>query len=492
MKTIIKTTLVLLTLLMVGLFLKGSYHYEDKQYHPSTQLKRIAIDEKNAVLRLSQAIQIPTVSHDDPTLFDDRPFEQFKALLASKFPKVNQFAERTLINDYSIIYHFKGADSNLKPVLFMGHSDVVSVDEITLDKWTHPPFSGMVADNTIYGRGAIDDKSTILSLMEAMEIYLEQGKLFERSIYFAFGHDEEIGGENGAQQIAKHFKSIGINFEFVLDEGGVILKKGMMPNLDKEVAIIGVAEKGFVNIRLVVEQDGGHSSTPPANTGPGILAQAIVKLESNPFPSNLAFTNLTFEQLGYYADFGAQLVMANQWLTGPLIERVLLSNSKTAASIRTTTAVTMLSGSSKSNVLPTKSTAVANFRILPGESVDSVLSYVKNTIDDPRVTLETFMASSPSAVSSIDSYGFTTLEQTLREFDDSILVAPYMVQGGTDSKYFYDLSDAIYRFMLVKVDNELLSGMHGIDERLPVTDYISSIQFMYQLINTVANEPAQN
>jgi carboxypeptidase PM20D1 len=364
--------------------------------------------------------------------------------------------------------------------------DVVSVDEITLDNWTHPPFKGVIENNTIYGRGAIDDKSTVMSLMEAMELTLSQNKTLARTVYFAFGHDEEVGGKLGAQAVAAYFDKKDISFEFVLDEGGVILKKGMMPNIDKEIAIIGIAEKGFVNIRLVVEQDGGHSSTPPENTGPGILAQAIVKLENNPFPANLNFTNLTFEKIGYYADTSAQIAMANQWITGPLIESVLLANSKTAASIRTTTAVTMLSGSSKSNVLPTKSTAVVNFRIMPGETVDTVRNHVEQTIDDPRVSLEVFMANNPSSVSQTHTYGFSLLEQTLREFDNEILVAPYMVQGGTDSKYFYNLSDAIYRFMRVKVDNDLLSGMHGIDERIPVDDYIKGIQFFHELIRKSA------
>jgi len=486
---IIKALVVLLIILVVLVLTIGANYYDDKQFHPSKTITPVKLNEGEVIERLAQAIRIPTVSNDDPSLFNAEPFVQFSDFLTQNFPLVTANAQRTLINDYSIIYKFEGTNAALKPILFMGHADVVSVDDITLDKWSYPPFSGTVANGYIYGRGAIDDKSTVVSLMEAMELTLSQGKQLERTIYFAFGHDEELGGKKGAKSIAAHFKAQGIAFEFVLDEGGVILKKGMMPNINDEVAIIGIAEKGFVNIRLIVEQPGGHSSTPPENTGPGVLAQAIVKLENSPFPTNLSFTNMTFEKIGFYADFGAKVAMANQWLTGPIIEKVLLGNSKTAASIRTTTAVTMLSGSSKSNVLPTMSTAVVNFRIMPGETFESVKAYVEKVIDDPRVQLEVFMANNPSAVSTTESYGFKMLEHTLREFDNSILVAPYMVQGGTDSKYFYELSDSIYRFMRVKVDHELLSGMHGIDERIPQADYINGVQFFHELIRKVAIEP---
>jgi carboxypeptidase PM20D1 len=482
----LKILLSSLAALLLIIIVIGVTTYDDKQFHPTKSITPITVNEILATKRLSQAIQIATVSNDDLSKFKPEPFKNFAQFLQLSFPLIDKNAERTLINDYSIIYKFEGTNPALKPILLMGHMDVVSVDEITLDNWTHPPFKGVIENNTIYGRGAIDDKSTVMSLMEAMELTLSQNKTLARTVYFAFGHDEEVGGKLGAQAVAAYFDKKDISFEFVLDEGGVILKKGMMPNIDKEIAIIGIAEKGFVNIRLVVEQDGGHSSTPPENTGPGILAQAIVKLENNPFPANLNFTNLTFEKIGYYADTSAQIAMANQWITGPLIESVLLANSKTAASIRTTTAVTMLSGSSKSNVLPTKSTAVVNFRVMPGETVDTVRNHVEQTIDDPRVSLEVFMANNPSSVSQTHTYGFSLLEQTLREFDNEILVAPYMVQGGTDSKYFYNLSDAIYRFMRVKVDNDLLSGMHGIDERIPVDDYIKGIQFFHELIRKSA------
>ncbi|WP_286261100.1 M20 family peptidase [Thalassotalea atypica] len=490
MKKVGLSVLGVFSLIVIVALVKGVTHYTDQQYHPKSYITPIVFNEQKAINRLAKAIRIPTVSYDDPENFEPASFNSMASMLVDEFPNIHTAAERTKINDYSLVYKFKGSDPSLKPALFMGHMDVVSVDEITLDKWTHPPFSGTVENGMIYGRGAIDDKSTVMALMEAMEHHLTEGHTLKRTIYFAFGHDEEVGGKQGAKRIAEYFEQSGTKFEFVLDEGGVILKPGMMPNISQEVAIIGVAEKGFMNIRLVVEQDGGHSSTPPEHTGAGIIAQAIVKLENAPFPADLSFTNLTFDKLGSYADFGARVVMSNQWLTAPIVKHVLLSNSKTAASIRTTTAATMLSASSKSNVLPTQSTAVVNFRIMPNHSIDEIKSYVEQVIDDPKVKLEVFMANNASPVSTTEALGYKLLEQTIREFDKNVLVAPYMVQGGTDAKYFYRVSDSIYRFMRVKVDNELLSGMHGIDERIPTDDYIKGIQLFHELIYKTAVVPA--
>jgi len=367
----------------------------------------------------------------------------------------------------------------------MGHMDVVPVDEETLDKWTHAPFAGTIADNQIWGRGAIDDKSTVMALMEAMELTLKQGKQPKRTVYFAFGHDEEIGGSQGAKKIADYFEQKGLSFEFVLDEGGLILED-VIQTVDQPVAIIGIAEKGFVNIRLIAERPGGHSSMPPENTGPGILAQAIVKLEENKFPATLEYFNIMFDEIGFFANFGARFAMANQWLTSPLLKHSLLSSKDTAAGLRTTTAVTMLKGSSKSNILPTKATAVVNFRILPGETWESVLARVKTIIDDPRITYEVFMENNPSSVSSTESLGYQWIEQTIREFAEDVLVAPYLVAGGTDSMYFYPLTDSVYRFLMIRLDTSKLAIVHGIDERISVDNYVMCIQYFYELLRKSA------
>ena len=491
MKKIISYIFVILAVvILVGVY-RASTVYVDQQYYPSVQTNKVAVDRDLVVQHFQQAIQIATISRDYPAPVNPEPFLAFHQHLADSFPAVHAFAERKTVNGYSLVYKFEGTEKDLKPVLYMGHMDVVPVDDETLDKWTHAPFAGTIADGQIWGRGALDDKSTVMALMEAMELTLKQGKRPKRTLYFAFGHDEEIGGSQGAKKIAKYLEQQGVRFEFVLDEGGLILD-GVIESVDQPVAIIGIAEKGFVNIRLIAERPGGHSSMPPENTGPGILAQAIVKLEENKFPATLEYTNIMFDAIGNFANYTARFAMANQWLTSPLIKRSMLSSKSTAAALRTTTAVTMLKGSSKSNILPTKAMAVVNFRILPGETWESVLERVKTIVDDQRISYEVFMKNNPSSVSSTESLGYRLIEQTIREFADDALVAPYLVMGGTDSKYFYPLTDSVYRFLMIRLDPSTLDIVHGIDERISVDNYVMGIQYFYELLRKSAFDNEQS
>lgn len=464
--------------------------YVDQQYHPQEQTNRVAVDQEKVLANFSKAIQIPTISRDYPALVIPEPFLAFHQHLQVSFPKVHQLAEREVINEYSLVYKFQGSDSTLKPVLFMGHMDVVPVDEETKDKWIHDAFAGVVDNGRIWGRGALDDKATVMALMEAMELSLKEGKQPKRTLYFAFGHDEEIGGSQGAKNIAEYFVQQGLSFEFVLDEGGAILKD-YIQNVSQSVGIIGIAEKGFMNIRLIAERPGGHSSMPPENTGPGILAAAIVKLEQNKFPATLRYTNLTFDAIGSYADFKTRFAMANQWFTAPLIKRKLLADHSKAAGLRTTTAVTMMKGSSKSNILPTQASVVVNFRILPGETWETVLAKVKNIVNDERVGFEVFMNNNPSKVSGTDSKGYKWISQTIREFEPDTLVAPYLVMGGTDSKYFYLLTDSVYRFLMIKLTPDVQKTIHGIDEHIKIEDYIEGIQYFHELIRKVSFDNEQ-
>ena len=288
--------------------------------------------------------------------------------------------------------------------------------------------------------------------------------------------------KNGAAKIAEYFKSKNIKFDMVLDEGGAIVER-IVVGFEQPIAMIGIAEKGFMNVRLSVNSEGGHSSMPPNHTAAGILAKAIVKLEASQFPASLQFTDLIFNSIGYYAQFSLKLAMANQWLLSPVVKNKLLSNPNNAAGLRTTIAVTQLKGSSKSNILPTEASAVANFRIFPGQTWESVLAHVEKAIDDPRVKLEVFMNNDPSPVSSTKNDQFKMIEQTIREFEPNTLVTPYLVQGGTDAKYFYELSDSVYRFLMIRLTPETLSSFHGVNERINIDDYVMGIQYFYELLN---------
>lgn len=481
MKAAISWILGLVGVILLVLIYRAGTYFENKQYQVSTPLSPMEIDVEGAVARFAGAIQLPTISHEDPTLFDGAAFEAFHAHLEHAFPRIHTIAERRVFNDYSLLFEIKGSDPTLKPALFMGHIDVVPVDDATLEQWEHGPFSGDVASGAIWGRGAIDDKVTVLALMEAMESLLSQNIPVTRTVYFAFGHDEEIGGLNGAAVIAEHFRKLNTEFEFVLDEGGAVTE-GLMAGIAEPVAIIGIAEKGYVNLKLTVNADGGHSSQPPANTAAGILSQAIVRIEAAPFDAKLDYLNMTFDKIGYFAPFTTRLAMANQWLLAPVVKDMLLAVPSSAAGLRTTTAATMLKGSSKSNILPTRAEGVVNFRILPGDTIDSVIKHVTRAVDDERVEITAYMGNEASPLSDMDSMGYKLIEETIRRLDNSVLVAPYLVQGGTDAKHFFGLSNSVYRFMMVRLTPETLPRFHGVNEQIPIDDYIKAIQFYSALL----------
>ena len=464
---------------------RASTVFIDHQPPPASGYSRIDIDEHAAVQRFARALTFPTVSYDDRSRFDSNAFRDFRDFLETAYPRVHERATRTVINGHSLVFHLQGTDASLQPVLFLSHFDVVPVEDNTLGEWTHPPFAGVVDDGIVWGRGSVDDKIGVMALMEALETLLLDGARPRRSIYLAFGHDEEVSGRDGAAKEAEYFTGQGLSFDFVLDEGGAVTR-GMFEGVDRPLAVIGISEKGYVNLILSVQAAGGHSSQPPDQTALGILARAIVRVEDNPFPARLDYLLPTFEAIGYHMPFATRLAMANLWLLSPLVKRNLLSEKDSAAGIRTTTAATMASGSPKSNILPTRATAVINFRILPGETVETVKRRVVDLIDDARVQVSTEYGTDPSPVSPVDSRGYAIVSGTIRAMDESALVAPYMVRGGTDAKYFYGLSPNVYRFLPVTVDADTVKYVHGIDEHVAVADYLEAIRFYFHVIRQAA------
>lgn len=481
MKKVLGGFAIIFLALIAILVYRAETLFENRQLEPAAGLGEVNISRELAIQRFAGALRFATVSNDDRNDFDAAAFTGLHDYLEQAYPLVHHNTERTVINGYSLVFHLPGSDASLKPVLFMGHMDVVPVQDDTLPDWTHPPFAGTVDDTTIWGRGSVDDKLTVIALLEAMEQLLAEGARPRRSIFLAFGHDEEVGGQDGAARVAEHFGQQGIEFDFVMDEGGAI-SHGMVGNIEEPVAIIGVSEKGYVNLVLTVKARGGHSSQPPAQTALGILSRAIVKVEDNPFPARLDYIYPTFEAIGYWMPFSRRLAMSNLWLFGSLVRNAMVENQDDAPGVRTTTAATMASGSPKSNILPTRAQAVINFRILPGETVESVTERVVQLIDDDRVEVTAEYGMNPSKVSPTNSRGFEMISRTIRGLDNEVLVAPYMVRGGTDAKYFYELSPNIYRFMMIRVTPETIRFIHGIDERIKREDFLLAIRFNYHLM----------
>lgn len=445
-----------------------------------------AVDAQAVAERLSKGIQFATVSHMDESRFEQAAFDGFHAFLQDSFPLVHQHLNLERVNQYSLLYRWKGRDDTLKPILLMSHQDVVPAEAETLSRWEYEPFSGEIADGIIWGRGAVDIKSGVLGALEAVEDLLTKGYQPQRDVYLAFGHDEEIGGDYGAAKISALLKERGLDFQFILDEGGSIVTDGIIPGMQRPVALVGIAEKGYVSLRLTAKAVGGHSSMPPKHTALGVIAQAIVDLEQHPFPANMQYSRQLFDTIGPAMGGVEKAIFANMWLTEPLVERILSGSKTTNAAVRTTTAVTMAQGSTKDNVLPSVAHAVVNFRIMPGESGESVKAYVESVIDNPEisVTIEGGFSGEPSAVSKSDNDSFNMLKDAIYRVtqDDQLIVAPYLVTGGTDAKHYTGLSDSIYRFAFNRFTPETLERMHGINEQIKVDDYVDLVKFFRELI----------
>lgn len=456
---------------------------------PSKQLKvepveHITISD-DAVQRFSKSITFETVSWQDVSMMDSSQFEQFHAFLSEAFPLMDSLLEKQYINGYSLLYKWQGADANLKPALLMAHQDVVPVDTVKLDMWEAAPFSGEVSNGYIHGRGTQDVKCQMMEVHEAAEYLLSKSYQPKRTIYFAFGHDEEIGGEEGAKKIVEHLESQGVRLEFLVDEGGVILHD-VVPGVSKPVAVVGIAEKGYVSFELTVNETGGHSSMPPKETAIGILSKAIAKLEDNPYPVDITgVTGQMFDYVGPEMDFIMKMAMANRWLFSGMIASKLAEGNSGRATLHTTTAPTIFHSGTKENVLPTTAKAIINHRILPGHTIEYLMQRNKKIINDERVEIKPvneFEGAEASPVSDVNSESFQIVQTAISEVFTEVVVAPYLVVGATDSKHYQKITDNIYRFQPMRVDSDALSRIHGNNEKHSVDNYKESINFFIRLI----------
>lgn len=303
--------------------------------------------------RLSQFIQIPTISHQAGATFDAAAFLSAQQFLQAEYPLAFASVDYQVVGDYSLLLHWKGSDASLKPGLFMAHIDVVPVETSAQQTWDYPPFAGQIADGFVYGRGALDNKNGVIAWLEALEHLLRSGFKPTRSLYFAFGHDEEIGGESGAAKIAEYFKESEQQLSFAIDEGGAIVAGSPMLSSNKELALVGVVEKGYATLSLTAEGEGGHSSMPVANSAMQRLAKAVTLLSENPMPQRLipsmkAMIYALAEEQGTVQ----KLAMRNLWLSKPFLLSKLGKNRMTNAYTRTTLATTIFNAGVKDNVIP--------------------------------------------------------------------------------------------------------------------------------------------
>ena len=447
----------------------------------------IPVDARAAAERLAAAVRFPTVSHEDGRRVEREAFLGLHEHLARSFPLVHARLTREVVAGASLLYTWKGKNPNAAPILLLSHQDVVPVEPGTERSWTHPPFSGAIADGFVWGRGTLDDKAGVLGILEAAEHLLAQGFQPERTVLLAFGHDEEVSGVNGARQIAALLRQRGVKPDFILDEGGVIAE-GMIEGIEAPVALIGTAEKGYVSVDLVAKVEGGHSSMPPRHTAIGRLAAVIHGLEEDQMPARIdGTTRKSFEVLAPEMPFGPRLFLSNLWLFEPLAVRTFSEEPASNSRIRTTTAATILHGGVKENVLPHEARAVVNFRILPGDTVEDVLAHVRaHAGPDVQVSARRATATEPSPESDTASPAYRLIQTTIGQVFPGALVAPNLLGGGTDTKHYKDLTPNVYRFLPVRIQREDLARVHGTNERIGVESYAGVVRFFVQLIRNGA------
>ncbi|MFT6315608.1 MAG: carboxypeptidase PM20D1 [Candidatus Azotimanducaceae bacterium] len=460
------------------------------------QTIEITVDDTLIAEHLSQAIQIPTISFQSNNNGDFQPFTDFIQWVKLTYPEVNESLGLEVFG-YSMLYRWEGVDPDLQPILLTGHYDVVPVIPGTESQWQHPPFAGEISDGIIWGRGALDDKSAVIAMLEAATLLLQQGYAPTRTIYFSFGHDEEKGGNTGAAAITEHLAQQQVQLAWSLDEGSFVFD-GVLPGINKLVAPINVAEKGTVTLVVAAKGAGGHSSMPPKQTAVGVLAAAITKLENNPMAGGLEGISLDMlDTISRDMAFVPRMLFANRWLFGGLLEDQLSNVSTTNAVLRTTTAPTMLTGSIKTNVLPIEATATVNFRIHPRDSVKDVIDHVKFVVADENIEVRALggagfsgstvtdmelAGNGASAVSDKDSAGFKLIAASIKEVYGDVVVTPGLMVAASDSRHYSKVSDNAFRFNPMVVTSKDISGFHGTNEKISVVNMAQGTRTYMQII----------
>lgn len=446
---------------------------------PRAQLSNRAglhIDRDAAVDHLSQALQFETTT-DNANAFIDLQRHLFQT-----YPKIFSQLEIQKFGKFAVLLKWQGLDTSLKPFMFIAHQDVVPVPQDECESWTFPPFSGKIEKEYIYGRGALDMKSTLMAILEAVNHLLEESYQPQRTLYIYMGDDEEIGGPT-AKIAADWMASQNIHLSYILDEGGAILEK-MTPKIQQSVALIGIAQKGVMNLKLTVRGNSGHAAQPPQETPIDILGAAVVKIMQNPMPAHpnsLVFP--LFRKIAPHVSFLQRIIFANLWLFKLFVTRQLQAIPFMNAMLRTTAAPTLFESGVKQNVIPESATANINYRLYPGDTASTVLTHMEAAIKDPRVTMEVTDSCNATFLSKSDSLGFEIVSEAIQALNkEDVIIAPVLTIGGTDGRHFRGLCDDLYQFLFIRGTMDDFKRYHGMNERISIKNYLNQIEFYHYLI----------
>ena len=472
--------------LLLSVILIRAYLHQPDVYEFKAEAA-LVLDETKAIENLSKSIQFQTISHPDYEKFDYEEFQRFLSWLETEYFQVFKNLEKKYLGK-TLLLKWQGEASDLNPILLTGHYDVVPVRADADSIWQESPFSGKIDGDYVWGRGALDDKSGVIAMLEAVNYLLEKNFSPRRTVYLSFGHDEEIGGRRGAGKVTEFLLNEGVELEWTLDEGSFLLQD-IIPGINKPVAVINVAEKGSLTIQVIGKAKGGHSSMPSSKSSVGYLAEALVKLENNPVPGKLEGISLgLFDEVSKQMPFQYKILFANLWLFEPLINNFLSESPTMNAVIRTTTAPTMLSASNRLNVLASEAVGTVNFRLHPRDNPEKIINFVKDLISNENIEVKNLSAGTlASSVSDWETEGYRAISNSVREVYGDIIVAPGLMVGGSDSKHYAKAAKNSYRFNPFPLSANELSGLHGIDERIKKDDFLNGIRSYIKIIQSGAD-----